>query len=85
LPIYDYECVKCAHRFEMTRKYSDTAAVPCPLCGGKTKRVYSSVPVHFKGSGFYVNDYPKTGSSAPAGGTETVKHSTEAKVTTKGK
>ncbi|MDO8716557.1 MAG: zinc ribbon domain-containing protein [Dehalococcoidales bacterium] len=87
MPIYDYECVDCAHRFEMRRSFSDTSDVSCPRCGCHTQRVFSSVPVIFKGSGFYVNDYPKNSSSGPAstpasppsGGTNKVKTGTEGK------
>ncbi len=83
MPIYDYECVDCAHRFEMRRSFSDTSDVFCPRCGCSTQRVFSSVPVIFKGSGFYVNDYPKNSPSGPAsppsGGTNKVKTGTEGK------
>ena len=93
MPIYEYECVDCAHRFEMKRSFSDSGDVACPNCGCHTQRVFSSVPVIFKGSGFYVTDYRKDGPSSPttppttppAGGTDKIKDSIEVKVTTKKK
>ncbi len=58
MPIYEYECTSCAHRFEMKRSFKQSDRdVVCPECGCKTQRVFSSVPIIFKGSGFYVNDY----------------------------
>lgn len=87
MPIYEYECVDCAHRFEMKRSFSDMGDVSCPNCGCHTQRVFSSVPVIFKGSGFYVTDYrkpePASPATPPAGGTDNLKNSTEVKVATK--
>lgn len=79
MPIYEYECTDCAHRFEMKRNFSDTHDVPCPCCGGSTQRIFSSVPVIFKGAGFYVTDYRKTDKSPPADDKSEVKAGTEGK------
>lgn len=72
MPIYEYECSGCAHRFDLKRKFNDTGAVPCPNCGCETQRVFSPTPIIFKGSGFYVTDYRK---SPPADGKGEVKAS----------
>jgi len=70
MPTYDYECTECAHRFEHRRSVHDTKLVKCPKCKAKAQQIITSVPVIFKGSGFYVTDHRKPGAteaaSAPA-------------------
>jgi putative FmdB family regulatory protein len=56
LPIYEYECTRCPSRFELKRGFHDETPVSCPACGKKARRRFSSVPIIFKGSGFYVTD-----------------------------
>jgi len=57
VPLYEYVCKKCKHRFEKIQKFSDRLIRKCPECGGPVERPLSAPAVHFKGSGFYVNDY----------------------------
>ena len=64
MPIYEYECGECSHRFEKRQGFSDDAIADCPKCSSKSKRVMCPAPIVFKGSGFYVNDYPKSGGSS---------------------
>ena len=59
MPVYDYTCGKCAHKFEMRRSFTEGATAPCPSCQSDAERVFSPVPIVFKGSGFYVTDYRK--------------------------
>ena len=63
MPRYDYRCTECGHEFEVKQSFSDEPVAACPLCGVESRRVIHSVPVVFKGSGFYVNDYGKGGGS----------------------
>ena len=63
MPRYDYRCSDCGHEFEIKQSFSDEPVAACPLCGVESRRVIHSVPVVFKGSGFYVNDYGKGGGS----------------------
>jgi putative FmdB family regulatory protein len=63
MPRYDYRCMECGHEFEIKQSFSDEPVALCPLCGVESRRVIHSVPVVFKGSGFYVNDYGKGGGS----------------------
>jgi putative FmdB family regulatory protein len=56
MPVYEYECENCSHRFELKRSFSDSSTTDCPKCGGNTRLIFSAVPVIFKGSGFYVTD-----------------------------
>jgi putative FmdB family regulatory protein len=64
MPLYDYECGKCSHKFEMRKSYSEGATAVCPACNSKAERVFAPVPIVFKGPGFYVTDYRKE--KAPA-------------------
>jgi putative FmdB family regulatory protein len=68
MPLYEYECKKCGHRFEKIQKFSDKMIKKCPECGGQVEQMISAPAVQFKGSGWYVTDYAKKGSSAGAGG-----------------
>ena len=67
MPLYEYECKKCHHRFERIQKFSDRHLKKCPDCGGPVEQVISAPAVQFKGSGWYVTDYPKKGSANSAG------------------
>ncbi len=60
MPAYDFKCKLCGVVVEVTRPGADDSAVPCPACGAETRRVFSPVGVHFKGSGFHNTDYRKT-------------------------
>ncbi|HKM47372.1 MAG TPA: zinc ribbon domain-containing protein [Terriglobales bacterium] len=64
MPNYEYLCKKCGHRFEQIRKFSDKQLRKCPECGGVIEQVISAPAVQFKGSGWYVTDYAKKGSSS---------------------
>jgi putative FmdB family regulatory protein len=66
MPNYEYLCQKCGHRFEQIRKFSDKQLRKCPECGGVIEQVISAPAVQFKGSGWYVNDYPKKGAGSAA-------------------
>jgi putative FmdB family regulatory protein len=59
MPLYEYECEKCGHRFEKIQKFSDKMVKKCPQCGGRVEQMISAPAVQFKGSGWYVTDYPK--------------------------
>lgn len=68
MPVYDYRCTACDERFEVTRPMGVKEDVCCPACDAPAKRVFNSVGVAFKGSGFHNTDYkprPKE-DSAPA-------------------
>ena len=64
MPRYDYECETCHHRFELKQSFSSEPVATCPVCQSGSRRLIHSVPVVFKGSGFYVNDYGKGNSSS---------------------
>jgi putative FmdB family regulatory protein len=68
MPLYEYQCKKCGHRFERIQKFSDRPVKKCPECGGAVEQVISAPAVQFKGTGWYVTDYAKkSGAPAPSG------------------
>jgi putative FmdB family regulatory protein len=64
LPLYEYECDKCQHRFEKIEAMSASVTKKCPKCGGKAGRLLAAPAIQFKGSGWYVTDYAGKGSSS---------------------
>ena len=64
MPIYEYECKKCGHLFEVIQKVSDGPIKKCEQCKGKVERLISSPAIQFKGSGWYVTDYARKGSGS---------------------
>ena len=67
MPLYEYLCKKCGHRFEKIRKFSDRPIKKCPECGGLVEQVITAPAVQFKGSGWYVTDYAKKSGSSDSG------------------
>ena len=69
MPLYEYQCQKCGHRFERIQRFSDPLVKKCPECNGKVEQLLSAPAVQFKGSGWYVTDYARksrTGSGSKA-------------------
>jgi putative FmdB family regulatory protein len=56
VPTYQYACTSCDHRFEAVQSFSDASLTVCPACTGTLRKVFSSVGIVFKGSGFYRTD-----------------------------
>jgi putative FmdB family regulatory protein len=69
VPTYQYACTQCNHRFEAVQAFTDDSLTVCPECGGSLRKVYGSVGVVFKGSGFYRTD-SRAGAISPAAGSE---------------
>jgi putative FmdB family regulatory protein len=63
MPLYEYQCDACDHRFEVIQKFSDAPIAVCPKCGGTVKKLLSSPAIQFKGSGWYITDYARAGKS----------------------
>ena len=64
MPLYEYECGACGHRFEIIQKFSDGPPEACRKCGkGPLQRLQSSPAFQFKGTGWYVTDYAGKGKS----------------------
>ena len=64
MPLYEYECEICGHRFERIQKFSDRLVDSCPKCSGVVRKLLSSPAIQFKGSGWYITDYAKKDSSS---------------------
>ena len=56
MPTYQYACTACGHQLESVQSFSDAALTACPECDGRLRKVFSSVGIVFKGSGFYRTD-----------------------------
>ena len=61
MPLYEYECQKCGVRFEEIQKFSDPLLTEHDDCGGVLKKLLSAPAIQFKGTGWYVTDYAKSG------------------------
>ena len=61
MPLYEYQCDACGHRFEHIQKFSDPLLTVCPQCGGAIRKLVSSPAIQFKGTGWYVTDYANKG------------------------
>jgi putative FmdB family regulatory protein len=60
MPLYEYQCDACGHRFEKIQKFSDPLIEECPKCGEKqVHKLVSSPAIQFKGTGWYITDYAK--------------------------
>ena len=67
MPTYQYACTACDHRFEAVQSFTDASLTECPVCSGNLRKVFSSVGIVFKGSGFYRTD-SRSGGGGVAGG-----------------
>jgi putative FmdB family regulatory protein len=81
VPTYEYACTECGHQLEAVQKFTDEALTQCPVCGGKLRKVFSTVGIVFKGSGFYRTDSRPSatvaaGSSSEGGSTPAAEGST---------
>ena len=84
MPLYEYRCKKCGHKFEKIQKFSDPLVKKCPECGGSVEQLISSPAVQFKGSGWYVTDYARKGAaSSEAAASDGAKEGASVKATDK--
>lgn len=70
MPTYQYACTACEHQFETVQAFSDASLTECPECGGRLRKLYGSIGVVFKGTGFYRTDSRAGGkaeAAVPAG------------------
>jgi putative FmdB family regulatory protein len=70
VPTYQYACTACGHRFEAVQSFSDASLTDCPECAGRLRKVFSSVGIVFKGSGFYRTDSRSGSGNAEKSSTE---------------
>jgi putative FmdB family regulatory protein len=71
MPLYEYHCESCGHRFEVIQKFSDDPVSVCPNCGkGPVVKLLSSPAIQFKGSGWYITDYARKDSGKSSGSSD---------------
>ena len=68
MPLYEYQCTVCEHRFEVIQRLSDPVKSSCPLCEEPVRKLISAPAFQFKGSGWYVTDYARKGSTGGSSG-----------------
>jgi len=68
MPLYEYKCSACSHRFERWERLTAPSVQACPQCGQPSHRQLGVPALQFKGSGWYVTDYGKGSASAPPSG-----------------
>ncbi|MEV0434196.1 FmdB family zinc ribbon protein [Nocardia sp. NPDC050413] len=56
MPTYSYACTECDNRFDIVQSFSEDSLTECPQCTGKLRKLFNSVGIVFKGSGFYRTD-----------------------------
>ena len=67
MPTYSYACTECDNRFDAVQAFSDDALTTCEKCSGRLRKLFGSVGVVFKGSGFYRNDSRESAKSSSNG------------------
>ena len=85
MPLYDYECLANGHRFEVRQKVSEVGNAPCPSCSSDSRRIFHSVPILFKGSGFYSTDHRKGQASSTSSNGKEESSESESKSDSKAK
>ena len=65
MPLYEYQCDACGHRFEVIQKHSDPPIEKCPVCGKTVHKLQSAPAFQFKGTGWYVTDYARKDGAKP--------------------
>jgi putative FmdB family regulatory protein len=70
MPLYEYRCARCGQLTEALQRMSEAPLSECPHCGGALERIASAPALHFKGSGWYVNDYGRGRGNDSAGKAE---------------
>jgi len=56
VPTYSYACTVCDNKFDIQQAFSDESLTECPQCQGRLRKLFNSVGIVFKGSGFYRTD-----------------------------
>ncbi|MBT1193651.1 FmdB family zinc ribbon protein [Rhodococcoides kroppenstedtii] len=70
MPTYSYACTECDNRFDIVQSFSDDSLTVCPQCSGKLRKLFNTVGIVFKGSGFYRNDSRGSSSSSESAGSD---------------
>jgi putative FmdB family regulatory protein len=66
MPLYEYRCTACGERIEVLQRLGEERLTDCPSCHGLLERMISASALQFKGSGFYITDYARSGAGPAA-------------------
>ncbi len=61
MPTYEYACKQCGEHLDVVQRFTDDALTTCPSCAGELRKVFGTIGISFKGSGFYKNDSRSSG------------------------
>jgi putative FmdB family regulatory protein len=67
MPIYEYACKSCGQHLEVSQSFKDESLTTCPACGGALRKVFGSIGISFKGTGFYRTDTRSAGARGDKG------------------
>lgn len=84
MPVYEYECTNCENRFDVTHHWDDKSSITCSECEAPARKIFHPPAIIFKGSGFHVNDYKKSGPRAESEGNGKTKGTEDAPKTDQG-
>lgn len=76
MPLYEYQCQECGEKTEVVQRFDDALLTICSSCGGELRKLISAPAIQFKGSGFYLTDYGRSGSTAASKSTSSESKST---------
>lgn len=79
MPLYEYRCSQCDRVFEVIQKFSDEPLTVHEGCGGSVERLISAPGLQFKGSGWYITDYARSGSTKPGSSAKSSESKSESK------
>jgi putative FmdB family regulatory protein len=85
VPTYTYACTECGNRFDAVQAFSDDALTTCPECSGRLRKLFNSVGVVFKGSGFYRTDSREPAKTTSNGSAKSSESSSESSSTSEKK
>jgi putative FmdB family regulatory protein len=71
VPTYSYACTECGNRFDVVQAFTDDALTTCEQCSGRLRKLFNSVGVVFKGSGFYRTDSRESAKNSTNGSAKT--------------
>ncbi|HUQ39464.1 MAG TPA: FmdB family zinc ribbon protein [Acidimicrobiales bacterium] len=84
MPTYEYACKSCGEHLEVVQSFRDEALTECPTCGGALRKVFGSIGISFKGSGFYKTDSRSTTAASSSSSEAKGESKSETKSETKG-
>jgi putative FmdB family regulatory protein len=79
MPTYEYACRNCGEHLEVVQSFKDEPLTECPNCGGSLRKVFGSIGITFKGSGFYKTDSRSSSGTSKSGASSESSKSSEAK------